>query len=66
MSSFSGPAAQRTDARLFKGAGTSLTNLQKQSRKDLRNKARNEYWQAVQASNAVASRPVPAARPDNS
>jgi len=39
------------------GASTSIIKLNKQARKDLRNKARGEYWRAVQTSNAVNSPP---------
>lgn len=44
VDAFNGPAPKSTDARLFGKMSPSLLRLQKQSRADLRQKARASYW----------------------
>jgi hypothetical protein len=44
MSNFSGPAGKRADTQLFGRVAPGLTRLQKQSRGELRNVARANFW----------------------
>jgi len=48
VSQFSGAAPEPADKRLFEHAPKALAGLQKQSRKELRQKARAIYWDAKQ------------------
>jgi hypothetical protein len=44
VSSFSGPAPEHTDAFLFGRVKRGLNKLQRQSRAELRQKAREQFW----------------------
>ena len=48
MGRFTSPANRRTDRDLFDRAGRGIRRLQKQSRAELREKARKEYWDLKQ------------------
>ena len=54
VSQFSGAAPEPADKRLFEHAPKALAGLQKQSRKELRQKARAIYWDAKQKAKANA------------
>lgn len=63
VNSFNGPAAKRTDAKLFSGMSPGLKRLNNEGRAGLRLKARAEFWaqkqaaaqQAAQSNNPQAS-----------
>ncbi len=54
MSKFSKPARQESDDQLFERSNRGLRKLQKQSRAELREKARKEYWAELKAREANA------------
>lgn len=54
VSNFTSPAPRRTDRGLFSNASPGLSRLMRQSRKELRQKGREEYWNAKQKADAEA------------
>ena len=55
MNTFSGAAPRAADDQLFRGAAAGLKKLAKQSRKELRQGAREEYMTMKQQADAQAA-----------